>query len=288
MLDELKELWRYRYLLYMLVQRELKVRYKNSFLGFFWSGIPLLLQVFVYTFLFRNVVGVLAPNYSAYLLTGIIPWTFFSTAILDASQSLLINYPIIRKVYLPREIIPLASVLSNFVHFLLSWTLYFAVFLVVAPLFGLGIPLLSTMVWFPFITLVELLLVVGCALIVASLNVFYEDVKFIVQTVFQLAFFLLPVLYPADQIYYTSHLIRAHPWLFKIYMLDPIAAVITAYRQTLLQPISPVAFNANLHGAKPLPFDWGTWWGACILSLAIAWGGYSYFNRRKWLFVERP
>lgn len=288
MLEELRELWRYRYLLYMLVRRELKVRYKNSVLGFLWSGIPLLLQVFVYTFLFRNVVGVRAPNYSAYLLTGIIPWTFFSTAILDASQSLLINYPIIRKVYLPREVIPLASVLSNFVHFLLSWALYFIVFLGVAPLFGLGTPLLGSMVWFPFITVIELLLVIGCALVVASLNVFYEDVKFIVQTVFQLGFFLLPVLYPADQIYYTSHLIRAHPWLYKVYLLDPIAAIITAYRRMLLQPISPSAFNASLKGAKPLPFDWTLWFGACLLSFLIAWAGYAYFNRRKWLFVERP
>jgi ABC-2 type transport system permease protein len=73
-----------------------------------------------------------------------------------------------------------------------------------------------------------------------------------------------------------------------VYLLDPIAAIITAYRCMLLQPISPSAFNASLKGAKPLPFDWTLWFGACLLSFLIAWAGYAYFNRRKWLFVERP
>ncbi len=286
--DALQELWRYRYLLRMLVQRELKIRYKNSMFGILWSAVPLLLQVMVYTFLFRNVVGVKVENFSAYLLCGVIPWTFFSTAILDASQSLLINYPILRKVYMPREVIPLANVISNFIHFMIGWSIYFSVFAVLARLAGAGIPLLPTMAWFPIICFIEALLVTGFSLYAAILNVFYEDVKFLLQTLFQLAFFILPVLYPADQIYYTSHIIKAHPWLYKVYLLDPIASVITAFRSALLQPINPSNYNKSLTGLHPLPFDWAACIGATLISIFIAWSGYAYFNSRKWQIVERP
>ena len=92
MREELAELWRYRYLLQMLVARELKVRYKNSVFGFLWSIVPPILSVLVLTFMVREVLGATVQNYSAYLLCGIIPWTFFSSAILDSSMSLLVNY----------------------------------------------------------------------------------------------------------------------------------------------------------------------------------------------------
>ncbi len=290
MRSELKELWKFRELLKMLVARELKVRYKNSALGFIWSIIPPLMQVLVFTFLLRNLLGVAAKNFSAYLLSGIIPWTFFSTGIQDASQSVVINYTMIRKIYLPREAIPLANVISNGVHFLLGWAVYFVAFLVIAPLFHGGIPILPTLVFFPFVVVMEALLVTGCALFVAALNVFYEDVKFILQTVFNLAFFIMPVLYPSDQIYYTSSLVQKHPWIYTLYMLNPIAAFINAFRHFILQPIGPSAFNQSprLLGKPALPFDWTTFGGACLITLFIAWGGYAYFNYRKWQFVERP
>ncbi|HZO92029.1 MAG TPA: ABC transporter permease [Chthonomonadaceae bacterium] len=281
---ELEELWRYRELLRQLVARELKVRYKNSALGFFWSIVPPLLQVLVYSYVFRSVLKVPADNYSAYLLCGLIPWTFISTAMLDSSMSLLVNYPIIKKVYMPREVIPLSYVLSNFIHMMLGWAVYFAAFFVVARLLDIHIPILATLAWFPFITLVLFCFVLGMSLWVSALNVFYEDVKFILQTLFNLLFFLLPVLYPADSVYY-SHVMQAHPWLYKLYMLNPITAIINAYRKTILEPVP--RGTQGLTG-NPLPMDWGTFAGACLLSLLIAWGGYWYFNKRKWQFVERP
>ncbi len=287
MKENLVELWRYRHLVKMLVARELKVRYKNSVLGFVWSIVPPLLQVLVFTFLARNAFGVPAKNYSAYLLCGLIPWTFFNTAILDASQSLVINYTMIRKVYLPREAIPLANVLSNFVHFMLGWVVYFAAFLVIARAFGGGIPLLPSMVFFPFLVLLEALLVTGCALFVSALNVFYEDVKYVLQTLFSLAVFVLPVLYPADLIYY-SNTVQHHPWLFKLYLITPIAALIDAFRHCLLQSISPGTINMHLAGKPSLPFQPAEFAVSCVITIFTAWGGYAYFNARKWQFTERP
>ncbi|HEV2473985.1 MAG TPA: ABC transporter permease [Chthonomonadales bacterium] len=283
--EELAELWRFRGLLGQLVKRELKVRYKNSVAGFLWSIVPPVLQVVVFSFLWRDVMRMHAKNISAYMLAGIIPWTYFANATLDSSMSLLLYYPVIKKVYMPREVIPLAYVISNVVHFLLGWVVFFVAFFVVFRLGGIVIPIQRTTVYFPIITMVEIVLVTGVALWVSALNIFYEDVKFIVQTGFNLLFFLLPVLYPADVARY-SHTFMAHPWLYRIYMLNPITAVIDAYRKTLLQPMPPGSFNQS-PANPPVPMDWMNFAGAAVISLIVLYSGYWYFNRRKWLFVER-
>lgn len=283
--ENLSELWRFRELLLQLVRRELKVRYKNSALGFVWSIVPPLLQVLVFTF-FIGALNVEVPNAGAYMLCGIIPWTFISTAVLDSSQSLLINFPIIKKVYLPREVIPLAIVIANFIHFLLGWCVFFVVYLIVMPLRHGGIPLQTQMLWFPLVTAVTVLFVTGISLWAAALNVFYDDVKFILQTSFNLVLFLFPVYYAADVIRYNRHVLP-HPWIFKLYMLLPPAAIMEGYRKTLLQPIPRGSYHLNPKFA-PLYMNWPLFFGASLICLFIAWSGYTYFNFRKWQFVERP
>lgn len=290
MREHFRELWEARYLLRQLVWREIKVRYKNSALGFLWSIVPPLLQVLIYTFVFRGVLNVQARNYSAYLLAGFIPWTFFQTAVLDASSSLLHYLPLIRKVYLPREIIPIAYVISNLLHSLLAWAVYFAVFAGVARLLGYGIPLRYSMLWFPVITFFLVLLTLGVSLWVSALHMFYDDIKFILQTLFQLLYFVLPILYPADNVQYTEVMQRL-PWLYTLYMVNPITALINAYRKTLLDPLSPSAFNERLKAPDgsdlpPVPLDMTILSVACVLCVLIAYSGYWYFNRRKWQFVE--
>lgn len=292
--ENLRELWRFRDLLRQLVRRELKVRYKNSVLGFVWSIFPPLLQVFVYTFFMRVALTNKAISPGPYILCAMIPWTFINATLLDSSQSLLLYFPIIKKIYLPREVIPLAVVVSNTIHFLLGWAVFFAVYLIVFPLLHLtglpaldklvGIPLLPTMVWFPVITIVCVLFVSGMSLWAAALNVFYNDVKFILQTCFNLLLLLLPVFYPADVI---ANKAGVHSLLFKLYMLNPITAIIEGYRKTLLQPIARESFNLP-KTFNPLYMDWSSFIGATVISVLIAWSGYRYFNLTKWRFVERP
>lgn len=283
MREELAELWRFRHLLQQLVAREMVVRYKNSVFGFLWSIVPPLLQVCVYTFAMRSVLKQNCPNYSAYLLCGLIPWTFAQNGILDSSMSLLMNYTIIKKVYLPREIIPLSQVISNFIHFLLGWAVYGLAFFVVARLLGIHLPLRPQQLLFPIITLNLFCFVLGISLLVSALNVFYEDVKFLLQTVFGLAFFVMPVFYPADLIYYTD-VAQAHPWIYKLYMLNPAAACINAYTKTILEPVPRGSFKMT---GAPLPMDWVSFAQSGVISLLILLGGYWYFNRVKWKFVER-
>ena len=291
--ESLTELWRYRYLLQMLVRRELKVRYKNSALGLVWSIIPPVLQVFVYTFLFKGVLNLQIHNYGAYLLCGLIPWTFFSTALQDASQSLLINYGIIKKVYMPREIIPLATVLSNAVHFFIGWAVFFIAFGIIARFFGGGIPLLPTMLLFPLICLMLILLATGFALLLSCLNVFFDDIRFIVATLLNLVIFLLPIVYPAD-IAREWSLMKQHPLLLRLYLLNPITAIIEAFRKCLLEPLSPSMFShkqmfvaGRWVDKPPVPMDWWNFAGAFVITLGFTYFCYWYFNLRKWQVVER-
>ena len=290
MLKELAELWKFRYLLQMLIARELKVRYKNSALGFLWSIVPPLLSVVVLSFLVKTALEIRATNYGPYLLCGIIPWTFFSTAVLDSSQSLLINWGVIKKVYMPREVIPLAIIVSNFIHFMLGWAVFFIFYLVVmrfVPPFDKGIPPRLEMLLFPLIVLVQAMLVTGASLWVAALNTFYEDVKFLLQTLFGLVYFVFPIMFPVEVIFYSKSNAEANPLLFKLYMLNPITGIINAFRRVILEPLQPESFNEKLIGKPPLPMDWILFGGSAAISLFILISGYAYFNHVKWKFVER-
>jgi ABC-type polysaccharide/polyol phosphate export permease len=283
MRNDFEELWQSRYLLRMLVARSIKIRYKNSLFGYVWSIVPLILNAGIYTFLVRGVLAQNAPSYTAYLLCGFIPWQFMEIAVLDASSSILEYYPIIRKISMPREVIPLANVLSNFVHFGINWAVYFILFAIVLHPFQYGIPLLPTLLWFPVITIVALLTAFGTAMWIAALNVFYEDVKFMVQTFSRLLFFVMPILYPAEKMY--AYLAKHHlPWLYTAYMMLPPVAVIDGYKKTVLQPQAAGAFD--LSKAAP-PFNIPIFLCAAGISVVLAYTGYAYFNARKWRFVER-
>ncbi len=284
-LHELAQLWARRELLYILVRRDLKVRYKNSRLGFLWSVAPALMQVAVITFVFTRATTFASdfPSYSAYVLAAMIPWTYFSTALQDSSQSVLHMMPVIKKVALPREVIPLAGAISNFIHFMLSWVLFFV--------YWWGImraPIQSTTPIILYVCIIQFMLVTGLCFVVSALNVFFEDVKYILTILLQIAYFLLPILYleegfgfgRAGDAWYRS-------WVVTLYHLNPIAIMLTAYRKALLQPPShKYLVDHGISQYSPLDPAALAWAG--IFSFAVLVWGYWYFNRRKWQFVERP
>src|ERR1700722_18710028 len=133
MLSELKELWKFRELLLVMVQRELKIRYKNSALGFLWSLVNPLITVLVMSFMWENFLGKAqgVPSVTAYMLAAYLPYAFFQLCLLDSSQTILTAMPLIKKIYFPREILPLATVISNFIHLLMALLVFFAYLLVV-------------------------------------------------------------------------------------------------------------------------------------------------------------
>src|SRR5258706_4461888 len=181
----LANLLRYRGLISSLVARELKARYRGSVLGFFWSFFNPLLLLLVYTFVFTVVLPggwdeKLGPR-ALFLFCGLLPWTWFSSSLVESSNVLIAGGNLIKKVMFPAEILPIVSVLSNLVHFLLGLTI-----LVVFLIYYQRPLQLSELVWFPAVVLVQLLLSLGLALILSALTVHFRDIKDILSNLLAL------------------------------------------------------------------------------------------------------
>lgn len=267
---ELRELSRYRDLVRHLVIRDLKVRYKNSALGFMWSLINPLAQVFIITVIFKFVLDLAFKNYSAYVLAGFLPWTFFQMAVLDASQSILHHGALLKKVYIPREAIPISIVISNLIHFGLALLVFFVYMLVI------GIPFTWKLLLLPLVMVFHFLLTVGVGLIVSCLNVFYEDIKYMMTVGLNLLYYMVPVIYVVEHVANSD---RVPAWACQVYLLNPLAVWITAYRQILLPMVPSSAMT-------PFPLPPVFVVIAALTSVATAVAGYTLFNRNKWRFAE--
>lgn len=292
MIEELRELWRYRELLLTMTEREIRVRYKNSALGFLWSFLNPLATTFVMWLVFGRMLGNGVDNFAAYILAAYLPFTFFQFAVLDSSQSILLALPIVKKVYFPREIVPLAMILSNFVHLAIGFVVFFAFLFVVWALSGFHIVPFQASTWMlPFLMVISLAFSTGLGLIVCAFNTFYEDVKYIVNAGMYLLLFLCPVMYFHEEV---AHKLEGS-LLYKLYMLNPQAILCIAYRKALLapQPVplridpkQPPPYEQLVAAPSPMPWPWLAY--SAVVSLLILWIGYATFNRLKWRFVERP
>jgi lipopolysaccharide transport system permease protein len=275
--NELRELYRYRELIKNLVARDLKIRYKNSILGFFWSFANPVLQVFMYWFLFKVVLSIGFDNYSAYVFCAFVAWNYLQLAILDASSSVRVQHSLMRRVRFPREALPISLVLSNLVHFLLALLVLFA--------FLLSLPVIPRLVWLwlPAVIIVQTAFTMGISLIVACLNVFYEDIKYIVAALMNVLFLVSPVIYVVEQVMHSRLLFLGSfgPVFKRLYMLNPAAIMIHAYRQILLGAPPPSA-GLGVYRMSP-----GLIASGVVLSFAVLLFGYWLFNRYKWMFVER-
>lgn len=270
-----------------MVSRELKIRYKNSFFGFLWSMFNPLLTVAVLTFVFKYLNGNDTPNYSAYVLAAYLPYMFFQQAILDSAQSVLGNMNILKKIYFPREILPLSIILSNFVHLLLALLVFFGYLFVLALCYHDWSVFQWTVVFLPVALLINFFLVVGAGLLFSALNTFYEDVKYVLTIVLYLLFFLCPIMYFSENLYYTRG-----KKIYFLYHLDPVATMSMLYRKILLAPQAVkvslgLAGHQTLVSEPPLPIDWRLVGVAAVVSVALTVYGYHVFNKLKWSFAER-
>jgi ABC-type polysaccharide/polyol phosphate export permease len=285
----LAEIWHYRELLWTLVIRELRVRYKNSVLGFFWSLVNPLVTVLVITLVFKYVMGMRIANYSAYVLAAYLPWTFFQFALLDSSQTILVYMQVIKKIYFPRALLPLATTLANFIHFLLAM----GVLLLYLYLY-VGTPVQASVLLLPLVMGAELLMVMGLSLIIACWNAFYEDVKYLVSVGLQLLFFLSPIIYFSEQVRGVSLLPEAYrePFFWLYHLLNPMATYAMAYRKLILPPITVVQQGPGV-GAQAvqfpdMPLPYWLLGVNLLMAMGIAMLGLLYFRRKEWDFVERP
>ena len=283
MIDEIKELFRYRNLIAQLVVRDLKVRYKNSVLGFFWSLAVPLVQVATITLVMKFLMRVDIPNYSAYLLVGYLPWMFFQMTLLDSSQVILAHRDLIRKTYFPREVLPISVVIANLIHFTLALLVFFAYLIIYIHFFLHGSGVLITSLWLPVLVVIQLLLLTGLTFFISCMNVFFEDTKYLLNVLLNIFFYLTPVMYVSEMVYF--RLPEAHrSLLYKLYLLNPINMLTDAYRKTLLPQFSGVFAGSSTHS---LPLDLGMLGICAIVSVVVAIAGYAFFNSRKWIFAER-
>ncbi len=230
MLSHLAELWSYRELVNNLVARDLKVRYKNSVLGVAWSWINPLLMMMVFTVVF----GVLRfgsqsiQHYPVYFLTGILPWNFFSASVVGATASIVGGGYLIKKVYFPREVLPLATVLANMINFLIALPVLFGVALIS------GVHLTAWLLLVPVVVFVQVIFSIGIGLILATLNVYYRDTQIIMEVVMLAWFFMTPVFWDVRDLPATASVLGLHlPVQRLALVLNPMASIINSYRDAM-------------------------------------------------------
>jgi ABC-type polysaccharide/polyol phosphate export permease len=211
MLGNLVRLGRYRALIHSLVARELKARYRGSVLGFFWSFINPLLLLLVYSFVFKYIMpgsfkGI-EEHYELFLFCGILPWTWFSSSLLESSGVLISGGNLIKKVLFPAEILPIVTVLANMVHF------FFGLTILAGFLIWFQRPLnMGELALFPVVILVQLILTMGLALMLSALTVHFRDIRDILGNLMTFWFFATPIIYPYYQLQDQIRILNLNPF----------------------------------------------------------------------------
>lgn len=243
-----ERLWRNRELVFTLVKRDLKIRYKSSALGFLWSfGRPLFLTLVIWA-VFSQIVREIPSShpylpYALHILTGILPWMFLASALSESLYAIVGNGNVVKKVWLPTEVFPASNVLSHLIHLFLA-LIVLAIFMVAYAVFGrvpgeggmagqrLGMLVIPgwEIVLLPFLLLLHTLFIFGIALILASLNVFYRDMASITEIVLSAWFYLTPIIYPA--LFVRENLKdRDLDALYWLWLSNPMTPITLAYRR---------------------------------------------------------
>ena len=257
-LSDLKELWNYRELLYFFSWRDLKVRYKQTAIGVLWSVLQPLITMLVFSFFFGRLAGIPSDNvpYPIFVYTGLLFWQFFSDSLAETSNSLLSNRAIITKIYFPRLILPVSSVITKFVDFLISS------FVLVGLMFYYGYaPNLSGLLILPLLLILTFIAAIGLGLLLAAVNVKYRDVRYALPFFIQLMLFVTPVIYPASLAGKYS----------KILALNPMMGVIQSARAALL-------------GTTPI--NWSLILTSFIAGAVLLVIGLTYFKKTERYFAD--
>ncbi|MEW6364092.1 MAG: ABC transporter permease [Acidobacteriota bacterium] len=263
MLKNLATLLRYRVLLQTLVSRELKGRYRGSFFGFLWSFFNPLLLMVVYSLVFSYILKQRDPEttpYALFLFCGLLPWTWFSSSILEASNSLMVNAGLIKKILFPAEVLPLVNILANLVHFLL------------------GLPILLIFVLYyqhhltvyflclPIVLLVQLIFTAGLGFLVAALSVHFRDLQNILANLLTLWFFATPIIYPM-----TFPGVRESTTFKTVLNLNPVTHLMEGYQSTI--------FYGRMFDVRALGIT-------LLVSLALFLLGYYVFDALRDSYPE--
>jgi len=256
----LRDLWVYRELVFFMIWRTLKVRYKQTLLGAAWAVIQPLMTMIVFNFIFGNVAKVPTDNipYPIFSFTALLPWGLFTNALNQASRSLTANQNMVTKIYFPRLVLPISSVLAGLVDFGIAFII------LVALMFYYGVTPAWNVLWtLPLFIFLSITTALGVALWLSAINVQYRDVNYALPFLTQFWLFITPVAYSASVI--------SQKWQL-VYSLNPMAGVVNGFRWALL-------------GAGTGP-DVGLWISIGI-SLVILVSGLFYFRNMERTFADR-
>lgn len=253
-----KEIFVYREMIFSLVRRDLRGRYKGSFLGFLWTFINPLMQLMVYTLVFSVIMRANIDKYYLYLFVALIPWMFFANSLAAGCSCVLDQQSMVTKIYFPREVLPIAHVTAGFINMLYC----FVVVLAVVLLSGVHLSL-AAFLWLPLIMLIEYALALGMCLLLSAVAVYFRDLVHITGIVVMAWQYLTPVMYAIDMV----------PENFKtLFYLNPMTSIIIAYRDILY------------YGRAP---HMETLWMAVAAGVLFPTLGFVVFGRLKRGFAEQ-
>ena len=252
-----KNLYNYRELLKTSVKKEVRSKYKNSFLGVVWSFLNPLLQIMVYAVIFSLILKNKQEHYAVFLCAGIIPWTFFSIAINKSAFIIIENGNIIKKVYFPREIIPISVVTAETINFLIS-TIIILGFVIIG---GIGIN--KFLFFYPIVLITQFLIILAFSFVVSGICVYFRDLQHFIGIILQLLFYAAPIVYSQDSIP------SEYDWILK---LNPMTYIINAYRDIFYYQKS----------IEVIPII-----SLIIIGIVACIIGYKFFNKLQKGFAEQ-
>ncbi len=256
-----QKIYNYRELLKTNVKKEIRGRYKNSILGVLWSFLSPLLQLLVYAVIFGALLGGGDPTYHIYIVVALIPWTFFTTSINQTAFTIIGNANIIKKVYFPREILPISVVTSCMVNFLIS------TIIIIAFVIFSGIGITWHILLYPLIVLIQYILLLGIGFIISSITVYFRDLEHIIGIILMAAFYGTPVIYKLDIL-----LEQLPTQLDVIILMNPMIYIINAYRDIFYYHQVP---------------DLGALGIVAIVSIILVFIGYFVFKKLQKGFAEQ-
>ncbi|MBN2028556.1 MAG: ABC transporter permease [Actinobacteria bacterium] len=270
MKENLRRLFEYRELLFNLTRKEVKVKYKNSFLGFIWSLVTPLMMLVVFYVAFGVIFKMRAEgmeHYAFYLMAGILPWTYLQTTLASGVSCIVASGDLVKKVYFPREVLPLSYLGSASFHFVLQE------FMLILFLVFFGIPLTPWIFIFPVLMILQAIFIAGLTLLLASLNVFFRDVQHFTDILLQAWFWMTPIVYPISLIQNTLP-----GWAERIYMLNPMTHIILMWQR--------IIYNSPVNGGAAYYFSASGFIYTVALSIFLLLAGYYVFSRMEGKFAE--
>ncbi|KPV51373.1 hypothetical protein SE17_21555 [Kouleothrix aurantiaca] len=275
---KMRELWAYRELIINLVLRDMRVRYKGSALGYLWTQLAPLLLMLVFWFVFSRLLSSSITMFPVFLIIGLLSWNFTAEAVVGGARSIIDSASLIKKVFFPREVLPLVSVLSSLLNFLLS--LPMMLLLMAAVQLGtLGrLNFAWTIAYLPVLLIIQTMLLTGLALLMSALAVRFRDFVHLIGILMQFWFFLTPVVYSIDSF---NNTVFGIPLAVAIRWINPMASLIEFYREVLYGQ-AVTAPNIPTPGLPALT----SVLRVLVTAVSLLALGYWFFQRRSGSFGE--